>query len=107
MDPRVDAIYRLVKGRVNFTNIVATCVEIAQEIEQFGEIGGAEKLSILQEVLRAVVRERKISITEKEELLHRIDTLVPLVVGAAIFASKHPITKKLHATCVGCFWRKK
>ena len=106
MDPRVNAIFRLVRGRINFTNIVSTCMEVAQEVEQLHGMKGPEKLNVLQEVLRHHVRESAISITEKEEYYHAIDTIVPLVVQAAIFATKNPIVKQVQSVCCGC-WTKK
>ncbi len=95
MDPRVDGIYRVLRGRIDLGNIVPTCIEVAQEVEQLQGIKGADKLALLQSVLRTAVRDSKISITEKEELLHRIDTVVPVVVQAAILASKLPVVKKV------------
>ena len=106
MDPRVDAIFRLVQGRINFTNIVPTCIEVAQEVEQLGGIKGPEKLKLLQSVLRHHVHLSSISMSEKEEYYHMIDTIVPLVVHAAIFASKSPVVKQVQAVCCGC-WTKK
>jgi hypothetical protein len=106
MDPRVDGIYRLVRGRINFDTIVPTCIEVAREIEQIEGMKGKEKLSLLQDVLRTHVRHSRISISEKEQLLFVIDTVVPVVVQAAIFASKNPIVKQIQASCVGC-WTKK
>ena len=107
MDPRADAIYRVVQGRIDFSNIVSTCLEVAREIEQMQGMKGAEKLGLLQSILRAAVRDSKISITEKEERIHIIDTVVPIVVQAVVFASKNPIAKQIQAGCIACFWRKK
>jgi hypothetical protein len=63
-------------------------------------------LALLQDVLRLAVVESKQTLVVKEELLHTIDTIVPIVVQAAILASKSPILKKVQDTCVGCFWTK-
>ena len=104
-DPRVDAIYRTVKGRITLTSIVPTCIEIASEIEQLRDLKGSEKLSLLQDVLRLAISDSKLSKIEKEEILHTVETIVPVVVQAAILASKSPILKQVQATCVGC-WTK-
>lgn len=106
MDPHAEKLYKLVSGRIDFANIVQTCMDVAREIEQIQGMSGPEKLSLLQEVLRMAVRDRKVSMTEKEESLYVIDTVVPLVVRAAIVASKHPIMKQIQSACVGC-WTKK
>lgn len=104
-DPRVDAIYRLVKGRISLSSIVPTCIEVASEIEQLVGLKGGEKLSLLQDVLRLAISDSKLAKTEKEEVLHTVETIVPIVVQAAILASKSPILKHVQATCVGC-WTK-
>jgi hypothetical protein len=52
------------------------------------------------------VAESKHTSVVKEELLHTIDTIVPIVIQAAVLASKSPILKKVQETCVGCFWTK-
>lgn len=106
MDPRADALYRALQGRIDFSNLVPTCLEIAQEIEQIQGMKGSEKLSLLQSVLRAAVRDSKISMTEKEERLHTIDTVVPFVAQAVVFASKNPLAKRIQAGCLACFSRK-
>jgi hypothetical protein len=99
-------MYSLVKGRVSLLNIVPTCIDVAQEIEQLSGLKGPQKLALLQDVLRLAVAESKHTAVVKEELLHSIDTIVPVVVQAAILASKSPILKKVQDTCVGCFWTK-
>lgn len=105
-DPRVNAIYSIVKGRISLLSIVPTCIEVAQEVEQLSGLKGAQKLALLQDVLRLAVAESKQTSVVKEELLHTIDTIVPIVVQAAILASKSPILKKVQETCIGCFWTK-
>ena len=104
-DPRVNAIYSVVKGKISLLTIVPTCIEVAQEVEQISGLKGKQKLELLQDVLRLSVSESKHTAVVKEELLHSIDTLVPLVVQAAILASKMPILKRVQETCVGC-WTK-
>lgn len=104
-DPRVNAIYTLVKGKISLLTIVPTCLEVAQEVEQISGLKGKQKLELLQDVLRLAVAESKHTAVVKEELLHSIDTIVPVVVQAAILASKSPIFKKVQETCVGC-WTK-
>lgn len=105
-DARVDGIYRLVKGRINFVNLIPTCIEVAKEIEQIQGLKGPQKLAMLQDVLRLAVRDSRLSDSEKDATLHVVDTIVPLVVQAAILASKSPIVKHVQDACVGC-WTKR
>lgn len=104
-DPHVDAIYRLVKGRINFVTLIPTCIEVAQEVEQIHGMKGQEKLKVLQEVLRLAIRDSGMSDSEKESTLHIVETIVPMVVQAAILASKSPIVKQVQAVCTGCCWK--
>ena len=59
----------------------------------------------VQKVLRQAVKECEKSAEEKEQILHTIETVVPMIVQAAILASKHPIAGQVQAACVGC-WTK-
>lgn len=105
LDARVDGIYRVLKGKIDIDNLIPTCIEVAQEIENIGELKGREKLDVLQKVLRQALKESEKSAEEKEQILHTIETVVPMVVQAAVLASKHPIAGQVHAACVGC-WTK-
>ena len=105
VDARVDGIYRALKGRLDVNNLIPTCIEVAQEIEDLGELHGKEKLDLLQKVLRQAVKDSDKSAEEKEKILSVIDTVVPVVVQAAILASKHPIVAHVQTACVGC-WAK-
>ena len=107
LDAQVDGIYRVLKGRINLDSIIPTCIEVAQEIENLGRIPGKEKLEILQKVLRHALKESDKSPEEKEQILHVVDTVVPMIVQAAILASKHPIAAQVHAACVGCWTKTK
>ena len=102
LDARVDGIYRVLKGRISLDSLIPSCIEIAQEIESIGGIGGKEKLDILQQVIRQAVKESDKSAEEKERILQIVDTVVPLVVQAAIIASKSPIIGHVQAAVVGC-----
>lgn len=105
MDARVDGIYRAIKGRIDVNNLIPTCIEVAQEIENLGELKGKEKLDLLQKVLRQTVKESDKTVEEKDKLFSVIDTVVPVIVQAAILASKHPIVAQVQTACVGC-WAK-
>jgi hypothetical protein len=105
-NPLVDGIYRAVRGRINLATLVPTCLEIASEIEQMTHLKGAQKLALLQDVLRTAIADSSLGAGEKTTLLCSVDTIVPVLVQAAVLASKHPIAKHVHATCVGWCWTK-
>lgn len=107
MDARVDGLYKVLKGRIDFGNIVPTCIEIAGEIEGLSGIKGSEKLDLLQKVLRQALKDSKQSAEEKEKILFVIETVVPIAVQAAIMASKSPIIAHVQTACVGCWTKKK
>jgi hypothetical protein len=98
LDNRVDGLYRLVKGRVNWDNLVPTCLEVAQELEQMSELKGPQKLELLQKTLRFALRESDLPKDKKESISYVIGTVVPIVMQAAIMASKLPIVNKLQTT---------
>lgn len=102
MDARVDGIYRALKGRISVDNLIPSCIEIAKEIEGIGGLPGKEKLELLQKVLKQAVKDTDKSVTEKEQVIHMIDTVVPLVVQAAILASKSPVVAQVQEALVTC-----
>lgn len=93
LDVRVDGLYRLVKGRINWDNLVPTVLEVARELQQFPGLKGTEKLDILLKTLKFALKDSSLSAEEKEKTLYVIDTVVPLVVAAAKMASKFPIQR--------------
>jgi hypothetical protein len=109
-DARIDAIYRVIKGNINWDNLVPTLLEAAKELEKFPELKGSEKLDILQKALKHALKESDKSNEEKEKILYYIDTVVPVAVQAAVSASKNPLVNaavaQVEAVCIGC-WTKK
>jgi hypothetical protein len=103
VDAQVDVIYRCCKTQINLDTLIPTCLAIASEVQGCSQLRGKEKLVILQKVLRHAVHESKKSVEEKEQLVHVINTVVPLVIQAAILASKSPIVSHVQKACVGCF----
>jgi hypothetical protein len=101
LDARVDGLYRLIKGRIDWSNLVPTCLEVARELEGATQLSGKEKLDVLQKTLKFALKESEQSAEEKEVLLHRIDTVVPIIMQAAVMSSKLPI----QAAVVTC-WKK-
>jgi len=105
LDARVDGLYRIIKGRIQWDNIIPTCIEVAKEIEGLTHLKGAEKLDLLQKTLRHALKESDESPEEKERILFVVDTVVPLAMQAAIMASKSPILGQVTTACIGC-WTK-
>jgi hypothetical protein len=105
LDAQVDGIYRVLKGQINLENLIPTCIDVAQEIEKMGKRNGKDKLDLLQNVLRQALKDSDKSPEEKKQIFDTIDAVVPVIVHAAIFASKHPVVAEVHAACVGC-WAK-
>ena len=99
LDARVDGLYRTLKGRIDWDNLIPTCLEVAQELEQLRHLRGKEKLEILLKTLKFALKDSDKTPEEKERILHTIDTVVPMVVQAAILASKVPVKAIAQACC--------
>ena len=100
MDARVDGIYRVVKGKIDLNNLIPTCIEVAKEIEGLTELKGKEKLDLLQKVLKQALKDSDKSVEEKEQILHTVETVVPMVMQAAILASKSPVAAQVVGCCI-------
>ena len=109
-DARVDALYRVIRGSLNWDNLVPTLLEAAKELEAIPDLKGSEKLDLLQKTLKHALKLSSMSAEEKEKALYWIDTVVPVAMQAAIMASKSPvvaaISRHVDAVCIGC-WTKK
>lgn len=107
MEFKQTAMQNILSDQIDLSNLVPTCIRIAQEVEKIGGMPGHEKLALLQKILReAVIKSGKPS-QEKLQLYDTIDTIVPLVVQAAVLASKHPILANVQETCVSCWTKTK
>ena len=102
LDAQVDGIYRVLKGRISMDNLIPSCIEVAKEIENIGNIPGKEKLDLLQKVLKQALKDSDKTVEEKEQILHTIETVVPMVVQAAILASKSPVVAQVQEALVTC-----
>jgi hypothetical protein len=91
LDAQVDSLYRVIKGRITWDNLIPTCLDLARELEGMTHLRGKERLDLLQKTLRFALKDSNKSAEEKEQILYMIDTVVPLVMQAAILASKVPI----------------
>lgn len=108
-DARVDALYRVIQGKINWDNLVPTLIEAARELEAMPGLAGKEKLDLLQKTLKHALKVSDKTDVEKEQILHYIDTVVPIAMQAAVMASKNPVVgavvDQVQAVCVGC-WTK-
>ena len=109
-DARIDALYRILKGRINWDNLVPTLLEAGKELEAMPGLKGSEKLELLQKTLKHALKHSDKSDVEKEQILHYIDSVVPIAMQAAMMASKNPVVgavvDQVQAVCIGC-WSKR
>lgn len=106
VDARIDDIYAVCEGRIDWNNMVPTVIAVATEVEQLKNMKGPEKLEIVQKVIRLAMKKSDLSAEKKEMILHYVDTIVPIIAQAAIWASKNPIAQEVKAVCIGCWTRK-
>ncbi len=99
LDARIDGLYRVVKGRINWDNLIPTCIEVARELEAMTHLRGQERLELLLKTLKHALKESDKPAEEKERILFVIDTVIPVAMQAAILASKNPIVNKVAAGC--------
>lgn len=102
LDAQVDALYRTIKGRIDWDNLIPTCLEVGRELEGMTHLRGKERLDLLQKTLRFALKDSDKSAEEKEQILHTIDTVVPIAMQAAILASKVPIRFQVPACWKKC-----
>jgi hypothetical protein len=100
-----DAVYNTLKGKLDLNNLVGSTIQVAKEIEQIANLKGKEKLELLQSILRICIHDSDKSPEEKEALYFTVDRVVPVIIEAAILASKSPIIRQVQAVCCGC-WTK-
>lgn len=99
LDARVDGLYRLIKGRIDWDNLIPTCIEVARELETITHLRGKERLDLLLKTLKHALKESDKSAEEKEKILFVIDTVIPVAMQAAILASKNPIVNQVVSGC--------
>jgi len=102
-DARIDAIFRVIDGKIKWENLVPTVLEAAKELEAMPGLKGSERLDLLQKALRHALKKSDMSTTEKEAMFYTIDTIVPVIAQAVVLASKSPIVAQVKAVCVGCW----
>ncbi len=103
VDAQIDGLYRVIKGRVNWDNLIPVCIDVARELEAMTHLRGPERLALLQKTLKYALKESDVPAEEKETYLYVIDKVVPVAMQAAILASKNPI---VHRAASVCCWKK-
>lgn len=98
----VNRLLTLFKNNIDWDHIVPTCLAIAQELENADKLTGKQKLKALQDVLRLALLDAPLTTEKKEEILYKIDTMVPVAMEAAKLASKNPIVNQAMGACVSC-----
>lgn len=104
LDPRVLRVYDSIKDRIDWKNLVPVCIYTVGEIERYSELRGPQKLELLQNVLRHAVKQLDKDAVEKEELLHYIETVVPVVAQTAVTVEKR--VQALASSCLSAICRK-
>ena len=105
-EARIGAIYDAIQGGLNWKNLVPTVLTAARVLETMPGLTGPEKLALLQKVLKDILRDSSIPMLEKEDVLHYIDTIVPIAAQAIVLVFKNPFVQEVEAACIGC-WTKK
>ena len=108
MDPRIGELITRLKDGLDLEDIVPTVLILSQLVEQYPNMKGPEKLALLQATLVRIIEESDLAGVKKKSLLTFAFQTLPVVMQAAILASKNPIGVKVQAAAVGCFtWLKK
>ncbi len=102
LDARVDGLYKLIKGKIDWANPIPMCMEIAQEVEGMTELKGGQRLELLQKTLKFALTDSDLPKEEKEQTILFIDNVLPIVMQAAILASKNPVIARAQAACWTC-----
>lgn len=102
----INAMMKHFEGMINLDKLIPSCIAVAQKIESLGGYTGAEKLALLQKVLRFAIEQSGKTPEEKARFNEMVDVEVPIIVHTAVLASKNPIVGQVQAACIGC-WTKK
>lgn len=106
LDAQIDTVYSAIKGDLRWDNLVPTILAAARVLETLPGLTGPERLVVLQKTLRHALKESDLPLVKKEEILHTIDTIVPIVTQGIILASKFPVLKTVQEVALTCCWKK-
>jgi hypothetical protein len=109
LDAQVDALYKVVKGRIDWNNLIPICLELAQELEGMSHLKGSQRLDLLQKTLKFAANDSDSGLDDesKKVTLMFIDNVLPIAMSAAVLASKSPIAAQVQSACCPCFSLKK
>jgi hypothetical protein len=105
VDIYVRRLYKIIKDRTDFQDILPTVIELMHEIEKIEDIKGPEKLELLQDTLRYAVMSSDLDQDKKFATLFMIKTVIPLAARAAILGSKNPVVAQVQAEVTSCLGR--
>jgi hypothetical protein len=109
VDAQIDIVYSAIKTKLDWDNLVPSVLAAAQTLETIPGLSGPARLDLLQKTLRHALKETDLPAVKKEELLHTIETVVPILTQGIVLASKMPIAKTLQeveAVLMTCCWKK-
>jgi hypothetical protein len=109
VDAQIDMVYSAIKGTLDWNNLVPTVLAAAQTLETIPGLSGPARLELLQKTLRHALKETDLPVVKKEEILHTIDTVVPILTQGIVLASKTPIAgviQEVEAVLLTCCWKK-
>jgi len=109
VDAQIDMVYSAIKSKLDWDNLVPSVLAAAQTLESIPGLSGPARLDLLQKTLRHALKETDLPVVKKEELLHTIETVVPILTQGIVLASKMPIAKTLQeveAVLMTCCWKK-
>jgi hypothetical protein len=109
VDAQIDIVYSAIKTKLDWDNLVPAVLAAAQTLETIPGLSGPARLELLQKTLRHALKETDLPAVKKEEILHTIDTVVPILTQGIVLASKTPIAKTLQeveAVLLTCCWKK-
>ena len=105
LDAQIDGLYKVIKGHIDWKNPIPMCLELAQELEGMSQLKGGQRLELLQKTLKFALNDSDCTLDDEEKkvALAFIENALPIVMSAAIMASKSPIVAHVQSTCCPCF----
>jgi hypothetical protein len=87
----VSLYYSVAKDKLDWDNIVPTCLDLGAALEDVRNVNGAYRLQVLQEVLLIALNRGNVVDDRKRKLFQLIYETVPILMRGVIAASKSPI----------------
>lgn len=99
LDTQIDGLYKVIKGHIDWKNPIPMCLELARELENMTHLKGGQRLELLQKTL--IFSLNDVDEETKKTATTFIENALPIVMSAAIMASKSPIIAHVQSAC--CF----